>query len=334
MKTLLISTILTVATTGSLISNVPPAMRDAANAFLESLDDNQRTKAQLALDDNERENYRFTPRSRAGIPLKELSEEQKTKAKALLQSALSEKGHLKVQQIIILEGILGELTNNPDFRDPEMYFVAVFGTPDKVKPWGWRFEGHHLSLNFTIVGDSIATAPSFLGANPAEVPSGNHKGLRVLAAEEDLARALVTALLADNKNNVVFSEDPPREIITAEQRHVTALDPVGIPASDMGESEQHALRNLIKEYLDRHRTELAEADWKTIADAGFDNIRFGWAGGTATGEAYYYRIQGPTFLMEGANTQNNANHIHTTWRDLINDFGRDQLADHYRNNQH
>lgn len=311
-------------------ADVSATMREAAVQFLGSLDDARRAEAQLAFDDDERENHKFTPGTRAGIPLKALTEAQHAHSEALLRSALSEEGALKVEQIILLEGILGKLSGNPDFRDPGRYCIAVFGSPDAGQPWGWRFEGHHLSLNFTVAGDEIAVTPSFLGANPAEVPSGEHQGLRVLAAEEDLARALTTALLEADQDDVIFSKKPPREILTAEQREVTALDPVGIAAGDMSASQREALRILMDEYLDRHRAELAEADWKRIEEAGFDKIRFGWAGGTRRGEAYYYRIQGPTFLMEAANTQNDANHLHTTWRDFENDFGRDELAEHYR----
>jgi len=330
MKTLSLAILLVVAIATGSVANVPTEMRDAADDFLASLDEDQRELAQLGFEDDERENFRFTPRPRAGISLKDMNEAQREKANALLGSALSEKGLLKVEQIILLEAFLGEVSGRPDFRDPERYFVAVFGKPDAGEAWGWRFEGHHLSLNFTIVGEDVAVTPSFMGANPAEVPSGEHKGLRVLGAEEDLARALVHALIAGDKEGAVFSDHAPREILTAEQRVVTALDPVGIAAGDMSEAQQQALRKLIDEYLSRHRAVLAEADWKAIEDAGFDKILFGWAGGTDVGEAYYYRIQGPTFLMEVANTQNNANHLHATWRDLKNDFGRDILGEHYR----
>lgn len=333
MKVSLLSGFLMVAAI-TVNAGVSTSMQDLAKAFLDSLDDSQLAKAKLALDDGERENYRFTPGGRAGIPLKELTATQREKACALLSSALSEKGLLKVEQILLLEAILGQLTNRLDFRDPEMYFIAVFGKPDATQPWGWRFEGHHLSLNFTLVRAEVTVTPSFLGANPAEVPSGEHRGLRVLEAEEDLARALVLALLADGNVEVVFSDSAPRDVLTGEQREVASLDPVGVAAAEMSGTQQEVLRALIDEYVSRHRTELAAAEWEKIEEAGFDEIRFGWAGDTARGGAYYYRIQGPTFLMEAANTQNNANHVHTTWRDLKNDFGRDALADHYRSHEH
>lgn len=305
------------------------AMKFAADAFLGSLDDAKRAKAVFPFAGDERENFKFTPRERTGLPLKEMSEAQNAAAMKLLEAALSEKGKLKATQIITLEGVLREMEKNPDYRDPGKYYVSVFGKPGDVKGWGWKFEGHHLALNYSVVGDKVSVTPSFFAANPAEVRQGEHKGLRVLAAEEDLAMTLVNVLLESGKKEVLFSDKAPGEILTAENRKATALDPVGITAAEMTAEQKKALRGLISEYVSRHRKDLAEADLKKIEAAGFDKIRFGWAGGTKRGEAWYYRVQGPTFLMEAANTQNNANHIHATWRDFEGDFGRDLLGDHY-----
>ena len=302
----------------------------AAGKFLDLLDAGQKAKAALPFTSDQRENFRYTPRDRAGLQLKEMTDAQREAAMALLDAALSEKGKLKVTQIMTLEAILADLEKNPTYRDTGKYFVAIFGTPGDEKGWGWRFEGHHLSVNITLAGGrEIAVTPSFLGSNPAEVRQGEHKGMRVLAAEEDLARALVTTLLAADKSAVVFSEKPPSEIITGENREVTALDPVGIPAAEMTEAQQTALLELISEYTGRFRPEIAADDMAKIKKAGIREIRFGWAGGTKPGDAYYYRIQGPTFIMEAANVQNNANHVHATWRDFKGDFGRDILREHY-----
>ena len=302
----------------------------AAGKFLDLLDAGQKAKAALPFTSDQRENFRYTPRDRAGLQLKEMTDAQREAAMALLDAALSEKGKLKVTQIMTLEAILADLEKNPTYRDTGKYFVAIFGTPGDEKGWGWRFEGHHLSVNITLAGgQEIAVTPSFLGSNPAEVRQGEHKGMRVLAAEEDLARALVTTLLAADKSAVVFSEKPPSEIITGENREVTALDPVGIPAAEMTEAQQTALLELISEYTGRFRPEIAADDMAKIKKAGIREIRFGWAGGTKPGDAYYYRIQGPTFIMEAANVQNNANHVHATWRDFKGDFGRDILREHY-----
>jgi hypothetical protein len=232
-----------------------------------------------------------------------------------------------------LESVLREMENNPG-RVPSNYFVSIFGTPGDAKAWGWKFEGHHLALNYTIVGGkNIAVTPSFMGSNPAEVRAGDHKGLRVLAAEEDLARTLLVTLVEAGKKEVVFSEKAPGEILTAENRVATVLEPVGVTAADMTEEQKKGLRQLISEYTGRNRKDLADADLAQIDKAGFDKIRFGWAGGMKPGEAYYYRIQGPTFLMESANVQNEANHIHATWRSFDNDFGRDFLGMHFQRHE-
>jgi hypothetical protein len=305
------------------------AMNAAADHWLAGLNPEQRTKAALHFTNNERENFRYTPRNRAGLPLKEMTEAQRVAAMKLLESALSEKGKLKVTQIMLLEGILAELEKSTSYRDAGKYFVAVFGQPGDPKGWGWRFEGHHMSLNFTVVeGRKVTLTPSFLGSNPAEVREGPHAKLRVLAAEEDLARSLVIALHSAGKSHVVFSDKPPGEILSGESRKATALDSVGLTASEMSETQRLALMDLIEEYTGRYRSEFAKADMAKIEKAGIENIRFGWSGGFKPGDAYYYRIQGPTFLIEAVNVQNNANHIHAVWRDLEGDFGRDILAEH------
>jgi hypothetical protein len=306
------------------------AMKSAATAFLGSLDEAQRAKASFPFEGDERENFRFTPQTRSGLPLKEMDEKQRAAAMKLLEAALSDKGRLKAMQILTLESVLATLENRPEYRDNGKYHVSIFGKPGDSKAWGWKFEGHHLALNYTIAGGKeIAVTPSFFGANPGEVREGPHKGLRVLKAEDELGHALLGVLLEDGKKEVVFSDKAPAEILSGENRKATALEPVGIPASAMSAAQKKALFDLVSEYTGRHRKNLADADMKKITAAGIDKIRFGWAGGTKPGEAWYYRIQGPTFLMEAANTQNNANHVHTTWRDFEGDFGHDILAEHY-----
>ncbi|MES2476498.1 MAG: DUF3500 domain-containing protein [Verrucomicrobiota bacterium] len=334
MKNLLLLAILTIPLTAK---DAPPALAPAkaAEQFLASLDDARKSKAAMPFGDDERTKFKYTPGNRAGLPLKEMTEEQKTAAMALLDSALSDKGKLKVKQIMILESVLAEMENNPTYRDDGRYFVSIFGTPGNAKGWGWRFEGHHLSVSVTLVeGKDIAVTPSFMGSNPGEVRQGQHKGLRVLAEEEDLARTLITTLLAAGKKEAVFSETPPGEILSAENREVTALDPVGITAADMTDAQRKALLDLVSAYTGRYRSDIAAADMAQIEKAGIDKIRFGWAGGTKAGEAYYYRIQGPTFLMECANVQNEANHVHAAWRDFTGDFGRDILGEHFKEDAH
>lgn len=310
------------------------AMKSAADAFLGSLDEAKRAQASFAFDAPDRENFRYTPQTRTGLPLKEMNEAQRAAAMKLLYAALSDKGRLKAMQIISLETVLAGIEKRPDYRDPGKYHVSIFGKPGDPKTWGWKFEGHHVSLNYTVLGGrEVAVTPSFFGANPAEVREGEFKGLRVLKAEDELGHALLASLLESGKKGVIFSDKAPAEILTAENREATELVPVGLAASEMSGAQKKALFDLVSEYTGRHRKDLAEWDMKKITLAGVGKIRFGWAGGVKPGEAWYYRIQGPTFLMEAANTQNNANHIHTTWRDFKGDFGRDVLAEHYRQHE-
>ena len=314
--------------------SVATDMTAAANALLKTLNDGQKQQAMLAFDDAAREDFRYTPRDRKGLMIKGLEKTQLEAVTGLLKSALSEKGVLKAQQIRALEGILAEMEKRPDYRDPDKYWISIFGTPGDPKAWGWRFEGHHLSLNYTLTGEKVAVTPSFFGANPAEVRVGFLTGHRVLAAEEDLARALVVQLVAAGHQEVIFTDQPPAEILSREESRVKPLAQVGLSAAGMSEGQREALVKLVRVYLDRHRSEMVEADWKAISDAGVDKIHFGWAGGIKRGDAWYYRIQGPTFLMEAANSQNQANHTHATWRKFDGDFGRDLLGEHYRDHAH
>lgn len=310
---------------------LPPALalKTSADAFLASLDEPKRAKAQLPFKGDERENWHYTPRPRVGLPLKLMTEGQKNAAVALATTAFSEKGALKAAQIITLESVLAELEKNPEQRDQENYFLTIFGTPGEPGGWGFRFEGHHLSVNITIAGDKgISVTPSFMGSNPAKVQSGELEGMRPLAAEEDLARALAVTLLESGHKEVIFSKLAPGEILSGEKRVATQLEAVGLLASEMTPAQRVALIELISEYTGRYREQLAIADLARIKQAGIENIRFGWAGSVKPGEAYYYRIQGPTFLMEAANTQNDANHMHSVWRDFKGDFARDLLKTH------
>jgi len=320
----------------SLIGMASPAddMKAAAGSLIAGVSETQKKALLAALDDGERENFRYTPRDRRGLLFKELDAKQREAVIALLRTAMSEKGLLKSKQIMALEGVLAKLENRPEYRDPEKYWVAIFGAPGDAKGWSWKFEGHHLSLTFTIVGDKIALTPSFFGSNPAEVREGEHQGLRVLADEEDVARKLAKSLLAGGIKEVIFTDKPPAEILTKEERKADPLEAVGVSAIRMSKEQQGVLHELVRVYLERYRPELAEAEMKAILSQGIDKLHFGWAGSLQQGEAWYYRVQGPTFLMEACNFQNGANHVHAVWRKFNGDFGRDLLGEHLKEHSH
>jgi hypothetical protein len=319
----------------SAMAHSPAAeMAGAANNLLAALNPEQRAKAAFEFQTDERVNWHFVPQPRKGLPLAEMSAAQKHLAHVLLSSALSHRGYFKAATIMSLEQILFDLENQAPRRNAELYYVSLFGTPGK-DVWGCRIEGHHLSLNFTVRGDTIlATTPSFLGTNPAEVRIGPRAGLRVLAQEEDLGRQLLKSLESDQRAVAVLTNVAPSDIISGDARQAKRLAPLGLSADKMDAHQREILKALIQEFTGRNRAELADADWTKIEKAGWGKISFGWAGSEEPGRGHYYRVQGATFLLEYDNTQNDANHIHAVWRDLENDFGDDLLKRHYEQVPH
>jgi len=334
----LISCSLLLAALGSIPAQAhEPArdMADAAAVWLAALDDEQREKALIPFADAERENWHFVPRpfegegARAGLPIKEMEGEQRHLAYALVQTGLSHRGYLTAMQIMSLEQVLWELEQSPR-RDTMMYYLVIFGDPDGER-WGWRFEGHHLSMSFTLVdGAVVSGTPNFFASNPAEVREGPRQGLRVLAAEEDVARSLVQSLDEEQRAAAVLAEAAPNDILTGADPTVAALEETGIAWGDLKREQRGLLRELIQVYVHRLRGEMAREEMAAIREAGMDGITFAWAGGIEKGEGHYYRVQGPTFLLEYANTQNDANHVHAVWRQFDGDFGRDILREHFQ----
>jgi hypothetical protein len=314
---------------------VPSGMAAAARTLLETLRPELRRDAVLPFADENRKDWHYVPRSRRGVSLKQMNAAERSAAHDLLRAGLSERGYEKTAGVIALEAILREIETFGFRRDPELYWLSIFGTPSPSAPWGWRFEGHHLSLNFSAsTGELVAATPSFFGANPARVPEGRPRaGWRLLQAEEDLARRLLAILDSVQRAAAVISTDAPSEIFMTPGRRLPP--PVaGLPYAQMNAAQQELLLALIGEYVGNLRPAAAQAQWQRIRAAGLDGIRFAWAGGTARGEGHYYRLQGPTFVIEYDNTQDRANHIHTVWRDSANDFGEDLLARHYRESPH
>jgi hypothetical protein len=303
----------------------------AANKFLGALDAAQKKQATYTLTDAERENWNFVPIARQGLPLKDMKDAQRDLAFGLVRTGLSQPNLARAKAIMTLENILKEQEKDTKGRrDPINYFVTVFGTPSAGKSWGWRFEGHHLSFNFTVVdGKHVFFTPSFMGTNPAEVRDGPRKGERVLAEEEDLGLALINSLDESQRKTAIFAEKALTEIVTKNDKRVKSLEPKGIAATQLKPAQREKLVALVKSYLARWRPELADEAFAKISAAGLDKITFAWAGGLDRTKQTYYRIQGPTFLIEFDNSQGNGNHIHTTVRDFKGDFGNDLLAEHY-----
>jgi hypothetical protein len=322
-----------------------PEMAKAANNLLVTLTPEQQAKLKYTFNHAERMNFHFTPGPwgqppvpRQGLPLKEMRPEQVRLAFALLSTGVSQRGFTKATTIMSLEEVLRvtEAGGRGGFvRDPENYFFAIFGEPSETGMWGFRVEGHHLTLNFTIdKGKVVADTPHFMGANPAEVRTGPRTGLRVLAVEEDLGRALVTSLDTAQKGVAVLPGNAPNDIRTGENLNINNIPnfdinkPTGIQASKLNAKQLETLTAIIEEYAYRMPIELAEATMAELKKPGWDKVYFTWAGGLNKGDLHYYRVHGQSFLIEFNNTQNQGNHVHSVWRDLKNDFGRDLLKEH------
>lgn len=314
------------------------AMADATAALLKDLNAEQRSKATFAFADDSRFEFRYTPRARTGLPLKEMSAPQRQKLHALLKTGLSMRGYTNATAIMDLENVLRAIEpprSGANVRDPEMYFVSIYGDPGGTAPWGWKFEGHHLSINFTILdAKPVAFAPSFFGSNPAVVRDGPQAGKRALREEEESARALMASFTEQQRTRALFSDTAPRETMTAENREATLLEPVGVAYGELMPAQKRLFEKVLDAYLGRVAPELAKTRLEAMQKAGLDTARFGWAGTLEPGGPHYYRVQGPTFLIEYDNVQNDANHIHSVWRDFKGDFGRDLLAEHYKTVAH
>lgn len=308
-----------------------------ANNFISSLSAAQKAKTIYKLDEEERYNWHFFPKSnRKGISLNELTEEQKQKAFGLLKSCLSEAGYAKTIEVMQLEGVLKVLENQPndEYRNSGKYYITIFGSPDQKSGWSWRFEGHHVSFNFSAIENKlISSTPGFLGANPAIVPSGPQKGKQVLKEETESGFTLVQSLSGEQLEKAVIKSVVPNEIITFVSRKASIESNEGLSYSAMNQTQKNLFLKLVSTYVHRYTKLFAEEMMSDLKTAGLDNLRFVWVGAQLPeGKAYYYRIQGPTVIIEFDNSQGNANHIHSVVRDLKNDFGGDELLKHYQKN--
>lgn len=311
----------------------------AAREFLASLSPDLRKAASFPAESAERLKWNYVPMDRAGVSMLQLDDAQSEKLGPLLASALSPGGLLTARDVIKHENILRRVETEAGIdatrRDPGRYYTAVFGTPGAALPWAWRFEGHHLSVNVTqLPGQPAIVAPLFVGANPAIVKNGPNVGYRMLAAEEDLGRELVKMLPVEQRKTAMLQDEAFGEIVTRNDPKVATLETQGLAAADMSAAAQAQLRRLLDLYIGRMNAASAKDQWARIERAGFDKLHFGWAGGIDPGDKHYYRIHGPTVLVEYDDTQNGANHIHTVYRDLERDFGGDALAAHYRSDRH
>lgn len=374
---------------GAGMGAVVERMAEAAGNLLAALTPEQRRRATFGFPaEDERRRWYYTPTDHGGLPLGEMDPAQQQRAHRLAASGLSVPGYVTASTIIGLENTLDlqegwrvrfmrDRAPSARGRDPGMYYVSIFGELGGDAPWGWRFGGHHISLHYTVAGGRVVSpTPTFFGANPAEAPFVGPGVLRPLAGEEDLARELLHALDAGQRDTAVLSPSAPWDLVVgnrptvedgvlppygweifreqmdttqAEDRrarqarteqalglkpdHLEALryarTPKGLPAARMTAAQQQVLTALIRQYIDRLPEEIATVEAARVLGPALDGVHFAWAGGFERRQPHYYRLQGPRFLVEYDNTQNDANHIHSVWRDPDGDFGADLLAQHY-----
>lgn len=304
-----------------------------ANAFLATLSPELKTQAMFPLSDPERFNFNFVPLARKGPTFNDFNEQQKASALSLLRASLSEQGYKKSIDIMELEKVLiiiEKQTPESRYRDPLNYHFSIFGTPTPDKPWGWRFEGHHITINFASTdGQIVSSTPSFFGSNPGIVRIEEQKGKQVLKLESELALALVNSFTAEQMKVAQFSSEAPKEIITGNNRKASNIEPRGISFKAFSAEQKKSFLQLLDVFIKNYQMGFSKTLMAKIKKAGMENLSFAWAGGLTYEVPQYYRIQGPMLLIEYDNIQNNSNHVHTIVRDLTNDFAEDILREHY-----
>ena len=307
------------------------AMLEAWRAFAAGIDETAHERASFPFDGDQRLDWYYTPVERTGLPIGDLDEAQLARLRGFLRTGLGENGTAQAFDIVKLEEVLFATSGGRAMRDPGNYYLGVFGEPAPEGPWGWRFEGHHLSVSFTIVdGRLVSGTPAFFGGNPAVVPGDApvNAGLSPFSREQQAAHAFVATFNEAQLGKVVIADTAPDDIVTSNERRVSMGTPDGIAYADMGPAQQQGLMALMGLFLARMSPELAEYQTAKIGGAGLERVHFAWAGGTAPGEQHYFRIHGPTFVVEWDNTQGNGNHVHSVWRDFADDFGYDPLGVH------
>lgn len=354
MKPLLLSTILAFSA-GVLHAHentdehqAPVAeIRKAAVAFLNGLDPESRKNAVFAMDDKERRAWSNLPATsfkREGVSFKEMSPEQRSLAHRLLQSTLSSQGYLKTTGIMHLDELLKQMAaqrrpNNTPMFGHDLYWIGIFGDPAKDKSWGWQLDGHHLALNITVVGEEVAVRPAFMGSDPVRMPSGTYAGWYVQRGEDEKGRKLFDSLDEQQCSKAIIDAVAPRDVITGPTRGDQLKTPTGLPASELNAAQLRLLKSLISEYVHNFEHNIAHIQMDRIMESGWEKLHFAWAG-TEDNKPYYYRVHGPTVIIEFDNhyppgrNSGAVNHIHTVFREPGNDYGEDLLRKHLLESPH
>jgi hypothetical protein len=331
-KVLAAAALLPFGTASAQTADAARRIAEAAARFLATLDDDQRRQVLIAYESPNRLDWHYIPRSRSGLALGAMRPAQAAAARALFASVLNDDGLQLLDNVRLLEGVLREQQGS--FRDPERYFVSVFGTPG-IFPWGWRFEGHHLSLNVALPAPGhISVTPFFVGAHPATVRDGPHRGLRTLGPAEDMARQIMAGLSEEQRRTAIISNRAFDDIVVGPGRERDLGQPRGLEVTALSSTARNLVEALVERFVGSLTSDLRAVQRQRVIEQDLALFRFAWAGALSPGEGHYFRVHGPVTLIEHDNTQNDANHIHSVWRDLAADFGRDALADHYKRDPH
>lgn len=296
------------------------AMAKAANRFLGTLDDARREKASFSFDDPERLNWHWIPRPRQGLSIKEMAPDQRAVAFGLIQTGLSTEGMIKVSTLMSYEHILHLQENRAPHRDPELYYLSVFGTPGDKGEWGWRLEGHHLSLNFTLKDGQVVSATPFqLGANPASVRSGPLEGQRNLIDIETPIKELLASFDEDQRKAAVVSDVVPKVTSKPNPPQPGPMEAKGLSTEKMKPKQ----RELLNQFFAAYRTNFAPGvreDLKKELERSKGEFHIAWHGPLDQSKPHAFRVEGPSILIDFNNEQDQANHIHTFYRNRPGDF--------------
>jgi hypothetical protein len=330
----------------------PDCETDASN-LIGSLSATQKPRAMAAFTEGPRQAWSYRPGSQSrkeGVRTGEMSDEQRRLAHALIGCGLSAQGYQKAAAIMRLDDVARETVAQVVFPPAgmpvevgkEYYWLTLFGDPLRDRPWGWQLEGHHLALNFTAVDGAITVTPAFFGADPAEIQTGPLAGFRVLDGEEHHGFALMAALTSGQKARALLAGEVPRGLFSSPERQQALQRFEGLPAAELDNAQQQLLWQLIDEYLGNAPVATAIRARERIRRDGAERIHFAWMGAVERGRAFYYRVHGPSILIEfdhAANIRSKAlepdpNHIHTLMWMPGEDYGGDLLARHYRESPH
>jgi hypothetical protein len=321
-----------------------------ATDILDSMTDLQKKRVLFDMKDSARVQWNNLPiglRARVGVNIGSMTEGQRIQLHRLISVSLSSQGYLKSTAVFHMDNLLNLMYDTLKARgkvDERTYkflmdlkwthknfYLAFFGDPRSGNNWGYKIEGHHLSLNFTVLNGKVSVTPFFIGSDPAEYRILEYAGWRILGQEDDLGLKLVNSFTPDMRKRATWDTVVPGDIITAAESGKRLINNWGVKVSEMNAAQQDLVARIIREYVFNFEWEKANEEYNKIMKAGLKDIYFGWIGPYTEDKSHYFMLNGPTFLIE---MDNRGNHIHTIWREKGNEYGEDVLKRHYMETKH